>query len=127
MRSLFWPLDLQLSSRLPTENGQNHGCPSTHTARPSNQCVPSLGDGTCEKTLIRPLGAIERILSLNHEETSGSVPSIDAPSSPQATSLLGENGEPIWKVLVFDNLGRDIISSVLRVNDLRAKGVTIHL
>jgi hypothetical protein len=30
-------------------------------------------------------------------------------------------------VLVFDNLGRDIISSVLRVNDLRSRGVTIHL
>ena len=31
------------------------------------------------------------------------------------------------KVLVFDNLGRDVISSVLRVNDLRGWGVTIHL
>jgi hypothetical protein len=30
-------------------------------------------------------------------------------------------------VLVFDDLGRDVISSVLRVNDLRAWGVTIHL
>lgn len=29
--------------------------------------------------------------------------------------------------MVFDNLGRDIISSVLRVNDLRTNGVTIHL
>lgn len=28
---------------------------------------------------------------------------------------------------MFDNLGRDVISSVLRVNDLRAWGVTIHL
>ncbi|KAI9672929.1 MAG: Vesicle trafficking between the ER and Golgi [Trizodia sp. TS-e1964] len=33
----------------------------------------------------------------------------------------------VWKVLVFDNLGRDVISSVLRVNDLRAWGVTVHL
>lgn len=77
--------------------------------------------------MLKFAAAIERILSLNHEEISSSIPSIDAPSSPQATSLLGENGEPIWKVLVFDNLGRDVISSVLRVNDLRAKGVTIHL
>lgn len=30
-------------------------------------------------------------------------------------------------MLVFDNLGRDIISSVLRVQDLRNFGVTIHL
>ena len=28
---------------------------------------------------------------------------------------------------MFDNLAQDIISSVLRVNDLRSKGVTIHL
>lgn len=45
----------------------------------------------------------------------------------QAVSLLNEEGDPIWKVLIFDNLGRDVISSVLRVNDLRANGVTIHL
>jgi ABC-type antimicrobial peptide transport system permease subunit len=29
-----------------------------------------------------------------------------------------------FQVLVFDDLGRDVISSVLRVNDLRAWGVT---
>lgn len=45
----------------------------------------------------------------------------------QIDSLLNEEGEPVWKVLVFDDLGRDVISSVLRVNDLRSKGVTIHL
>ena len=28
---------------------------------------------------------------------------------------------------MFDDLGRNIISSVLRVNDLRGFGVTIHL
>lgn len=45
----------------------------------------------------------------------------------QSTPILNEDGDPIWKVLVFDNLGRDVISSVLRVNDLRTWGVTIHL
>lgn len=45
----------------------------------------------------------------------------------QSTPILNEDGDPIWKVLVFDNKGRDVISSVLRVNDLRAWGVTIHL
>lgn len=33
----------------------------------------------------------------------------------------------VWKVLVFDKLGQDIISSVLRVNDLREAGVTVHM
>ncbi|KAF9360141.1 Vesicle trafficking between the ER and Golgi [Mortierella sp. AD094] len=32
-----------------------------------------------------------------------------------------------WKVLVFDSFGRDVISSVLRVNDLRENGVTVHM
>lgn len=32
-----------------------------------------------------------------------------------------------WKVLIFDNFGRDVISSVLRVNDLRENGVTVHM
>lgn len=46
---------------------------------------------------------------------------------PSSTPILNDEGEPIWKVLVFDNLGRDVISSVLRVQDLRNFGVTIHL
>ncbi|KAF9580415.1 Vesicle trafficking between the ER and Golgi [Lunasporangiospora selenospora] len=32
-----------------------------------------------------------------------------------------------WRVLVFDSFGRDVISSVLRVNDLRENGVTVHM
>ena len=77
----------------------------------------------------RQIGSIEKILSLNRKDTDDVAP-VDSISngvgSPTA-SLLNENGDPIWKVLVFDNLGRDIISSVLRVNDLRSRGVTIHL
>ncbi len=41
----------------------------------------------------------------------------------------GDNpeSEPIWKVLVFDKKGRDIISTVLRVNDLFNCGITMHM
>lgn len=69
--------------------------------------------------------SIEKILNLNHDqskhesEINGLIPS--------STPILNDEGEPIWKVLVFDNLGRDVISSVLRVQDLRNFGVTIHL
>ncbi|KPI42734.1 Protein sly1 [Cyphellophora attinorum] len=76
----------------------------------------------------RQVASIERILSLNHD-----VPTIEGGSQDpgagqhQIDALLNEEGEPVWKVLVFDNLGRDVISSVLRVSDLRSKGVTIHL
>ncbi|KAJ2787308.1 Vesicle trafficking between the ER and Golgi, partial [Coemansia helicoidea] len=34
---------------------------------------------------------------------------------------------PIWKVLVLDASCRDIVSTVLRVNDLRDNGVTVHM
>ena len=71
------------------------------------------------------------MLNLNHESdepTSGhhdqtAVNGLGVPSTP----ILNSDGEPIWKVLVFDDLGRDVISSVLRVNDLRAWGVTMHM
>jgi sec1 family domain-containing protein 1 len=78
----------------------------------------------------RFIASIEKILNLNHEAPESST-SHDATSSngliPQSTPILNPDGDPIWKVLVFDDLGRDVISSVLRVNDLRSWGVTIHL
>lgn len=37
------------------------------------------------------------------------------------------NTDPVWKVLIFDEFGRDIISSVLKVVDLRDNGVTVHM
>jgi len=72
--------------------------------------------------------SIQKILNLNHDPNTAE----DATNETSAqglisTPILNEDGDPIWKVLVFDNLGRDVISSVLRVNDLRAWGVTIHL
>ncbi|KAK4552586.1 Vesicle trafficking between the ER and Golgi [Recurvomyces mirabilis] len=77
----------------------------------------------------RQVAAIKRVLNLNqtpaedgtdtHHESNG----LTALSAP----IVDADGEPVWKVLVFDNLGRDVISSVLRVNDLRGWGITIHL
>lgn len=76
-----------------------------------------------------PLQAsIEKILNLNQNS-----PHLEDHNDhangflPETTPIINADGEPIWKVLVFDNLGRDVISSVMRVNDLRTCGVTIHL
>jgi hypothetical protein len=33
---------------------------------------------------------------------------------------------PSWKVLIYDQFGRDIISPLLKVNDLRESEVTLH-
>lgn len=72
--------------------------------------------------------SIHKILNLNHEPQPAEDAHHDASAQGLiSTPVLNEDGDPIWKVLVFDNMGRDVISSVLRVNDLRAWGVTIHL
>ncbi|KAG0027333.1 Vesicle trafficking between the ER and Golgi [Podila clonocystis] len=49
------------------------------------------------------------------------------PASAQADHVIPMSSDAEWKVLVFDNFGRDVISSVLRVNDLRENGVTVHM
>ncbi|KAI9480294.1 MAG: Sec1-like protein [Benjaminiella poitrasii] len=33
----------------------------------------------------------------------------------------------VWKVLIFDKFGQDVISSIMLVNDLRENGVTVHM
>ena len=35
--------------------------------------------------------------------------------------------EQIWKVLIYDRVGQDIISPLLSVKELRDAGVTLHL
>lgn len=67
------------------------------------------------------LASIKRILNLNAPITDVDVQN-DANEVPETAT-----GGAIWKVLVFDEMGRDVISSVLRVNDLRASGVLAHL
>lgn len=83
-----------------------------------------------ESELNLNVGSIEKILSLNHDPVEN-VPSVQETNPngliSQTTAIFNDNGEPVWKVLVFDKMGMDIISSVLRVNDLRGRGVTIHL
>lgn len=70
------------------------------------------------------------MLNLNHESeqsTNGHDQSTTNALAIPTSPILNEDGDPIWKVLVFDDLGRDVISSVLRVNDLRTWGVTMHM
>ncbi|KAJ5288944.1 Sec1-like protein [Penicillium angulare] len=78
----------------------------------------------------RQVASIQKLLNLNHDPhpaEDSNDPSGHASFVSHSTPILNEDGDPIWKVLVFDNMGRDVISSVLRVNDLRAWGITIHL
>ncbi|KAI8141134.1 Sec1-like protein [Fennellomyces sp. T-0311] len=56
------------------------------------------------------------MLNLNAAISEGSV----EPATDQSGGIL-------WKVLIFDKFGQDIISSIMRVNDLRENGVTVHM
>lgn len=71
------------------------------------------------------------MLNLNHDAEESTNGHSDLPTSNgiavPAAPILNSDGDPIWKVLVFDDLGRDVISSVLRVSDLRTWGVTMHM
>ena len=37
------------------------------------------------------------------------------------------SGPTVWKVLVLDQFTKDVIATVLRVQDLRDVGVTLHV
>lgn len=42
---------------------------------------------------------------------------------------LAKNGiaEPVWKILIYDRVGQDIISPLISVKELREQGVTLFL
>ncbi|KAF9201583.1 Vesicle trafficking between the ER and Golgi [Haplosporangium sp. Z 27] len=62
------------------------------------------------------IAAIAAMLNLNKK-----------PEPVSQDQVIPMASEAEWKVLVFDGFGRDVISSVLRVNDLRENGVTVHM
>lgn len=35
--------------------------------------------------------------------------------------------EPVWKILIYDRIGQDIISPLVSVKELRDQGVTLFL
>lgn len=37
------------------------------------------------------------------------------------------SGPPVWKVLVLDQQTKDVLATILRVQDLRDAGVTLHV
>jgi hypothetical protein len=49
-----------------------------------------------------------------------------APKSGTATPSIAA-GPPVWKVLVLDQQTQDVLATVLRVQDLRDVGVTLHV
>ena len=47
--------------------------------------------------------------------------------SPFTFKIPATSGPPLWKILVLDQETKDILATVLRVQDLRDIGVTLHV
>lgn len=78
--------------------------------------------------VLTTLASLKKILNLNETvESSESEEALANGLLAPVAPILDADGNPIWKVLVFDDLGRDVISSVMRVSDLRSMGVTMHM
>ena len=53
--------------------------------------------------------------------------SLFARSASSSRSPSPTQAAPVWKILVLDDVSKDILATVLRVQDLRDVGVTLHV
>lgn len=44
-----------------------------------------------------------------------------------SSEQLVDVSEPVWKILVFDKIGQDILAPLISVKELRENGVTLHM
>ncbi|CAE6513514.1 unnamed protein product [Rhizoctonia solani] len=69
--------------------------------------------------------ALQNVLNLTSSPNSQSQAAmVSRPGTPAQQS---QAAAPVWKVLVLDEQSKDIIATVLRVQDLRDSGVTLHV
>ena len=62
--------------------------------------------------------ALLALLNLSSDSSA-----VEEGSKPTSQST----GAPIWKILVLDQQTKDVLATVLRVQDLRDVGVTLHV
>lgn len=66
----------------------------------------------------------------NSSASQRQIPSSGA-ATPNSTTdepqLVIPNGPPVWKLLILDKVSQKILSTSLKVQDLRDAGVTLHL
>ena len=71
--------------------------------------------------------ALLTLLNLNNPlEPSSNPPQASAKGSA-SLKVASSSGPPVWKVLVLDQYTKDVLATVLRVQDLRDVGVTLHV
>jgi hypothetical protein len=74
--------------------------------------------------------ALLTLLNLNQpppssSSSAGPYPASSSPPAPAFDDVA--QGPLVWKVLVLDELSKDILATSLRVQDLREQGVTLHM
>ncbi|TXT09076.1 hypothetical protein VHUM_02550 [Vanrija humicola] len=78
--------------------------------------------------------ALLTLLNLNQPPSGSAAPTPSStpgpfprPGTPSAPFDEGSQGPLVWKVLILDDLSKDIFATTLRVQDLREQGVTLHM
>lgn len=74
--------------------------------------------------------ALLTLLNLNQAPAANAGSSVAGPFPRPATpsTTFDESSQPlVWKVLILDDLSKDILATSLRVQDLREQGVTLHM
>ncbi len=71
--------------------------------------------------------ALLSMLNLNNPLEPSISNSFTSTKAAQALKVPTATGPPVWKILVLDQETKDILATVLRVQDLRDIGVTLHV
>jgi len=99
----------------------------TPTSHPTRVPEHRLGNMTRPTLLQSQTNALLTLLNLNKPSPASSSSSpFPRPATP-STSIEDAQGPLVWKVLILDELSKDILATSLRVQDLREQGVTLHM
>ena len=71
--------------------------------------------------------ALLALLNLNAPSDPVQRPGTPSSKVTSALKVPAATGPPVWKVLVLDQQTKDVLATVLRVQDLRDVGVTLHV
>ncbi|KZT74968.1 Sec1-like protein [Daedalea quercina L-15889] len=85
---------------------------------------PAAGSPTLQEA---QTNALLTLLNLNNPVEPPSNPLTNPPKHGSSAKTPVATGPPVWKVLVLDQHTKDVLATVLRVQDLRDVGVTLHV
>lgn len=96
--------------------------------RPQRQaCLDAFQSATSATLQQAQTAALLSLLNLNSPpDPTPSVPNPAAKPTPGFKTPT-PSGPPVWKILVLDHQTKDVLATVLRVQDLRDVGVTLHV